>query len=320
MRMKIAGLLTVISCFCAGAANANWEYPGEYVNDGWYQDDGSRMVLSFRGGASLMNGSITNQIGSLTSGYYVSSVDGSVISDAYYDTLAVDVQADYDYAGLGNIGDLPAAQGISEFSVAAGVSIGWTLENSPQWRLEMGWDHISETEYNVAPLFDGNLTLESGTVVRATSSGVHSSINTDIISAMAFYDFFDGIQKPVRQFIPYIGFGMGYADIKTTLNLSDLYGDLSYDVDLQNYGELDDYNVLQFYTSEKNSSTIAGLLALGFSYGLDKNMFLDFGVRLTYVPEIKWGISNEDGTKTRDWFSAKDIMYTNIMMGLRFEF
>ncbi|MBN1325180.1 MAG: hypothetical protein JW974_03095 [Alphaproteobacteria bacterium] len=325
MRMKFAGLLTIISCLCAGSASANWQYPGQYVGDGWYQDNGSRFVLSFRGGASFMGGSVSNEVNSLTTGYYVSSVDGSVISEGYYYACtAAGGCGDFAYAGLGDIAKLPGAKDFSEYSFAAGASVGFTVENFPQWRMELGWDHISETEYNAAPLFEGDLTLEGGpvdnVVVSVKSSSAQSTINTDIISAMAFYDFFDGMQKPLHQMIPYIGFGMGYADIKTVLNMADLYGDLSLDVDLQNYGELDSYNVIQFYKSEKSSSNIAGLLAVGFSYGLSENMYLDFGARLTWVPEIKWALSNEDATKTRDWFSAKNVMYTNIMMGIRFEF
>ena len=109
-------------------------------------------------------------------------------------------------------------------------------------------------EYNQSPLFDGDLPLTGGdvsdVVIIAQSGSAQSKISTDIISAMAFYDFFDGLQKPVRKVIPYVGFGIGYADSKTTLNLSDLYGDLSTSVDLQNFGEADDYGVVQFYRSK----------------------------------------------------------------------
>lgn len=323
MKTKIAGLFTIISCLCAGSANANWQYPGNYVGDGWYQDDGSRFVLSFRGGASIMNGSISNDVNSLTSNYYISTVDGVVVSDGYYNSLTSTMQDDYTHAGFGDIAKLPAAKKLSNFSFAAGASVGWTVQNAPQWRIELGWDHISETEYNAAPLFSGDLTLEGGSTpvnVKVTSGGVNSTVNTDIISAMAFYDFFDGLQKPLHQAIPYIGFGMGYADIKTITNLSDLNGDLSYSEDLLKYGELNDYHVLQFYKSEKNTSNVAGVIAAGFSYGLADNMFLDLGARVMYVPKIKWALSNSDGTKTRDWFSAKNVLYTNIMVGIRFEF
>jgi len=321
MKIKIISLLSIISCLYAGSASANWEYPGIYPGDGWYQDDGSRFVLSFRGGLSMAKGSIKNDINSLTTGYYVSSSDGTVISDGYYNACHdAGGCGDFTFAGTGDIAKLPASQNFAKNSFAAGASVGWTVQNSPQWRMELGWDHISETEYNSAPLFQGSLTLDGGTSVNVKSGGVYSTVNTNIISAMAFYDFFDGIQKPLNKIIPYVGVGMGYADIKTVLDLSDLYGDLSSSVDLQNYGKMDSYDVLQFYKSQKTSSNVAGLLALGFSYGLTQNMYLDFGARLMYVPEIKYTISNVDATKSRDWFSVKDMVYTNIMAGVRFEF
>lgn len=318
-------MLPVLSCLISGAANANWQYPGTYVGDGWYEDDGSRFVISFRGGASMSMASVKNEIGSLTSEYYYNPADGFVVSAAYYDSCVDQGGCEgYVYAGIGELADLPAAKDYSAFSFAAGASVGWTIPNRPQWRVELGWDHITESEYNSSPLFDGDMTLTGGDVegivIHAQSGGVQSKVSTDIISAMAFYDFFDGLQKPIRQVIPYIGFGIGYADTKTTLNLSDLYGDLSSSVDLQNFGKLDEFGVLQFFRSENRSANIAGLLAVGLSYGITETLFLDFGARVAYVPKIKWALQNEDNTRNRDWFSAENLIYANFMLGLRFEF
>ncbi len=328
MKAKIISVVSVLSCLCAGGAHAasGWQYQGSYARDGVYRDDGSRFVVSFRGGASFQSGKINNEVGSLTTEYYVLPDGSSPISAAYYDDcVAAGTACDaYVYAGMGDIADLPAAKNLSAFSFAAGASIGLTIPNSPQWRMEIGWDHIAETEYNATPLFEGGLPLHGGAVdgvvVDVQSGGVQSTISTDIFSAMAFYDFFDGTQKPLQQFIPYVGFGVGYADTTTVLNLADLYGDLSFSVDLQNFGELDQYGVLQFYPSTKNTANVAGLLALGVSYGLAENTFLDMGIRLTYIPKIEWALSNADATRQRDWFSATNVFYTNIMVGLRFEF
>ena len=47
-----------------------------------------------------------------------------------------------------------------------------------------------------------------------------------------------------------IGFGIGYADTKTVLNLSDPYGDIAYQLDLAQYGEIIDNNgikSIEFY-------------------------------------------------------------------------
>ncbi len=308
----------------ASAAHAGWQYDGTYIGDGWYTDDGSRFVMSVRGGMAFGNAKIQNDIGSLTGEYYYNPSDGMVISAQYYESLTAEDRASFQYAGIGELGNLPAKENFSEFSFAAGASLGWTLPNRPQWRLEVGWDHITESEYNVSPLFSGEMSLTggvvSGIVINADSGGVQSKVSTDIISAMAFYDFFDGLQKPLQTVIPYVGFGIGYADSKTTLNLADLYGDLSTSVDLRNFGKLDSNDIIQFYRSEHSTSNVAGLVALGLSYGITDTMFLDFGARVAYVPRVKWVLTNEDDTRTRDWFSAKNLIYTNVMLGLRFEF
>ena len=324
MKCRNLLLLPVLSCLMFGAARANWEYPGYYVGEGAYTDDGSRFIVSVRGGASVGMGTIKNEIGELTPLYYMSP-DGSVIMSelGYYQCTDRGQCADYIPAGYVNLGDLPATKDFESFGFAAGASLGWTIPNSPQWRIELGWDHISESEYNASPFIEGEAPLFGGSVSDVTavisSGAVQSKVVTDIISVMAFYDFFDGIQKPTRTVIPYIGFGVGYADIKPTLQLSD--GDLSGIYELLPYGvkEQDD-SVIQFYRSELSSANIAGVLALGLSYGITENMFFDIGARVAYIPRIRWALSNEDASQYRDWFSAENAIYANIMLSLRFEF
>lgn len=326
MKCRNLLLLPVLSCLMFGAARANWEYPGYYVGEGAYTDDGSRFIVSVRGGASVGMGTIKNEIGELTPLYYMSP-DGSVIMSelGYYQCTDRGQCADYIPAGYVNLGDLPATKDFESFGFAAGASLGWTIPNSPQWRIELGWDHISESEYNASPFIEGEAPLFGGSISDVTavisSGAVQSKVVTDIISVMAFYDFFDGIQKPTRTVIPYIGFGVGYADIKTTLQLSDPYGDLSGIYELLPYGvkEQDD-SVIQFYRSELSSANIAGVLALGLSYGITENMFFDIGARVAYIPRIRWALSNEDASQYRDWFSAENAIYANIMLSLRFEF
>lgn len=320
MKGRIISVFTVLSCLAGAPALANWQYSGVYVGDGWYQDDGSRFVLSARGGASFGFGSIKNEMGALTSFYVYNETTGVIIPEGacYGDSCT-----GYVPIGYAELGSLPAAKDFESFSFAAGASIGWTLPNRPQWRLEAGWDHITESDYNASPMFDGQLTLQgtdSGLAIQVPSGSVHSTVSTDVISVMAFYDFFDGYQKPISQVIPYIGFGLGYADTTTVLNVADPYGDLSLSAELGAYGELDDNYVLHFYKSETSSANIAGILALGLSYGLTETMFVDFGARLTYIPKVKWKLSNSDGSQHRDWFSAENMIYANIMVGLRFEF
>lgn len=309
-----------LSCLVATLAHANWEYPGYYVGDGAYTDDGSRFVVSLRGGASVSAATIKNQVGSLTSEYYYDPDSGVIMSAGYCGENC----DQYTYAGIADLSALPPRTDFSALSFAAGASLGWTIPNKPQWRLELGWDHISESEYNSSPLYEGDLELTGGDidgiVLHLTSGGVQSSVTTDVISAMAFYDFYDGLQKPLRTVIPYVGFGIGYADSKTVLNLADLFGDLSESVDMGNFGEKDDYGVVQFYRSETSSANIAGVLALGLSYGITESMYFDLGARLMYIPKIKWKLTNVDNTRNRDWFSAENMFLANIMLGIRFEF
>lgn len=325
MRKRNIFLLPILSCLCLGSAFANWQYPGTYVGDGWYEDDGMRFVISARGGASFGFASMKNDVGAIVTDYYVSPDLKEVATAGYYENCTN--CSGWLYAGYGELSQVPVAQDFETFTFAGGASIGITLPNMPQWRFEAGWDHITKADYNASPMFKGDLSLIGGTVsgisVPVESGSVNSQISTDIFSIMAFYDFFDGLYKPVREFIPYIGFGVGYADTKTVLNLSDPYGDIAYQLELAQYGEIVEIggvHTIQFYRSERSTSNVAGLLAFGVSYGLSENMFFDFGARFSYLPRVKWGLSDKDGARQREFFSAENIIYTNIMAGFRFEF
>lgn len=321
MRSRISFLASVFLLAFGSSAYANWEYPGYFVGDGIYEDDGSRIVISFRGGASLVTGKVKNEIGTMTADYYYNEADGSVVTGSYCENFGCD---GYVFAGIGEMASLPATKNLSDVSFTAGASIGWTIPYHSQWRLELGWDTIQETEYTAMPLFEGDMALTGGEVpdivIHVPTGGVQSEVGTDIISAMAYYDFYDGLYRPAHKAIPYIGFGIGYADTKTTMNLVDLYGDLSTALDLGNFGKIDENGILQFYRSETNTSNIAGVLALGISYGITENFYLDFGAKAIYLPRIRWALTNEDNTRQRDWFSAENIFYTNITLGIRFEF
>ncbi len=326
--MKKSVLVFLTSFFVVSGANANWQYPVDKAQDTWGGDDGMRFVLSVRGGAAYGRAKIKNEIGGLT-GQYVQNADtGEIVTLAWYNYMKdqgyiTDADPYYD-AGYGRLGDLPAKKDYAEVAFAAGFSAGFTIPNSPQWRLEFGFDHIAETEYNQSPLFDGTMVLTSGLSVDAQSGAVQSSLASDIYSVMAFYDFFSGVQKPMNTLIPYIGIGGGYADTKTVLQLTDSYGDLSDVYELQNFGIMDDAGVIQFNKAETHTSNLAPVAAIGVSYGFSDKMFLDFGVRAMYLPKIKWQLTNgettTDAQKRRDWFNAENMMYINAMIGLRVEF
>lgn len=308
-------------------AFAGWQNEGYYINDSYYVDDGSRFVIGFRGGVSWARAKMKNEMGTLGASYYRDTRNDTFITELGYQNIIASLPAGetdpYEPAGVGDVAALPVRKDFSKMAFTAGGSIGFTLPYRPQWRLEAGFDHISETDYNETPFLEGDIYLSEGYSAHVFSSGVTSTITTDIISVMAFYDFFEGNQKKLDTIIPYLGFGVGYASSKTTLKLTDIYGDLSKDSDLQNYGTVDDTSdVIQFADPADNeaptSSNVALVGSLGASYGISAYTFLDFNFRLTYVPKITWELVN--GSAHRDWFAAKDMLYSNFMIGLRFEF
>ena len=325
MKLK-KSLFSLLMMMCALPAFAGWQYDGYYIDDSYYTNDYTKFVIGFRGGLSWANAKIHNEIGNLYGYYYVNETTGDVISAMAWE--AAGSPAGYLSAGYGDLSTLPAKENFSKWAFTAGGSIGFTIPYHPNWRLEAGYDHISETDYNRIPLFDGDLNVSGGDVegvVRVSSGGATSTVSTDIVSAMAYYDFFDGNKRPLNTLVPYIGLGVGYATSKTTLKLADIYGDLSTDSDLQNYGTADADGVIQFMPpSDKSkypsSENIAGIAALGVSYGIAEYTFLDFGARVIYIPKITWNLVNSDGSQHREWFSAKNMIYSNFTVGLRFEF
>lgn len=312
-----AGFLYILSACVAlssGAAMANWQYSGEYTYDMSYYDNGGRTAVSLRGGASYAMSGMKNDANSIV---YSLCVDESGNFD--YPGSDGECASGYTYAGTGNLSSLGLAD-LSGLNFSAGVSLGWILPNHPQWRLEIGWDTFSDVDYNETPLFSGNMQLSSGyTLANLTVGGVQSTMSSDIISAMAFYDFFDGLYKPLHQMIPYIGIGVGYGDTKTVMSLFDPTGDLSQFEDLTNFGQLEN-NVIHFYRATTDTTNVVGVGALGISYGLSEKFFIDFGARVFYLPRVKYQLVNSDATRRLDWFSAKNLIYANVMLGIRFEF
>lgn len=324
VRNTVFSLLLMLS---VAPAFAGWEYDGYYVDDGIYTEDGLRFVINVRGGFSFGDARMKNDIGSLYGYYYVNNDNGDVISWIGYENAGS--PTGYTFAGYGDLSKLPIRKRFDKSVFTAGFSLGFTVPNHTQWRVEAGYDHIAETNYNQMPLIEGNLPVTGGSienaVVHVGSMGIKSTIATDVISIMGFYDFFNGTYKPMNKIVPYVGFGMGYAISKTTLHLSDIYGDLSTDTDLQKYGTVDSEGILQFDNPTDaslypDSTDIALLGAVGLSYGITSYAFLDFQARLIYIPKIMWNISNSTGTMHREWFSAENMVYTNLLVGVRFEF
>lgn len=327
--MKKFNFIFLIGLLCVGTdAMANWQYPSSRQRDSWNGDDGMRFVMSVRGGAAYGRANIKNEMGGLTP-YYVYDLgnSGEIVTQAYADAViaAGGDASRFVSAGYGRLGDLPATKNYSNVAFTAGFSAGLTMPGVPQWRAEFGFDHIAEADYNQNPMFEGTMTLiPSGESFEAQSGGIQSTITSDIYSVMAFYDFFDGVKKPTRMAIPYVGVGVGYADTKTVLQLTDSYGDLSSLYELQGFGTVDSSNIIQFNKSQTNSSNLVPMLALGFSYGVSERLFLDAGLRGMFMRKIKWQLTNgesgADAEKRRDWFSAENMVYINATVGLRVEF
>ena len=325
MRKRNIFALSVLSCMLTVPAIAGWQYDGIYVGDGYYADTGSRFVVSARGGVAFGTANIKNNIGAVYVGYYQDPGTNTVLDEWRYKSRCkssgdCDV---WDFIGVADISELPANKDFSSVSFAGGISIGWRTPGKTQWRFEAGWDHISKTDYNASPMFSGELVLQDGVVPSSLylqSGSVNSEVTTDVISAMAFYDFFKGTFFPKNKFVPYIGFGFGYADTLTQLNMTDPEGTTLQGEEFESYGESINGIITSFYPSEYHTSNIAGLLSAGVSYAFSNNLFFDFGVRMMYLPRIKWELTNVDDTRHREMFSAENMIYTNVMAGIRFEF
>lgn len=313
-------LFALLFALIPGVVSANWEYKGTHLGDGAYSDDGGRFIFSIRGGMAYGFGSVNNEMGALTSAYYVDADGGNFTPE--FVCVKAGTCGTMSYAGAGELSELPAAKKFQSTTAIAGGSIGWAVADHPQWRLELGMDRIIKADYNASPMFDGELQLSGGVLAShgVSSASVESEITTTAITAMAYYDFFDGVIKPTHTLIPYVAFGVGYSESETSLNVSDTYGNLSDNVDLQNFGEPNSVDVLQFYESETATSNVVVVGALGLSYGMSERVFLDCGLRMMYLPGVKWKLSSEDGTRHRDLFKAKNLVYTSAMIGVRFEF
>jgi len=319
-------LLRLLPCvlgfaFCASAAHANWEpWPV-------WADDGGRMTLSFRGGLAYGMGKIQNELGILTpEPYWFDPDDGFLMPESWFiQNGGLATCPTCILVGQVDLAELPAAKNLRTVGWAGAIAIGFTVPNAPQWRIEGNWDHIGETKYSAMPMFRGNLVSSEGFLLEdVVSSGVYSKLTSDIITAMFYYDFFDGHEKRVGSFVPYIGLGLGYASSHTVLELTDLFGDLSDQVAMQEFGVVTG-GLLDFYTSGTTTGNVAGAAAVGFSYGIMKSTFLDFGLRAIYIPRIDWGLNNaaaigEVADRHKDIFSARNVIYVNALLGIRFEF
>jgi hypothetical protein len=293
---------------------ANWEYGGGYRGyDG-------RLVVSFKGGAAIPFASMKNDLGNVIVDYWADGSNKVGLDDGGGANTPL---------GIGDLGTLPVAKKYDSISWAGGASVGMVLDGGPNVRMELDWLHVAEADYDANPLLSGDFELSAYGTAWNDTAVAKSVVSTDIISAMIYYDFFNGSRRPSNTMIPYVGVGLGYASSTAVLRLSDPTGELSYDLGMQGIGDCQTaggtLTMCDFYSSETRTSNFAVSGALGVAYGMGEGMFLDIGGRVSYVPKIKWGLNNSaevgaDVSKERDVFSANDILFMNIYVGLRFEF
>jgi len=222
-----------------------------------------------------------------------------------------------------DLGAFPLTKEYKDFAFAGGASIGMAIEHSPNVRLELDWLHIAESRFDADPLFEGeeNLPVLGWYVYPVLSAA--SSVQTDVVSAFVYYDFFNGQRKPPRTMIPYVGAGIGFATSATILTLADKYDDFANDPDM--HGFLEDGSSMNYYTSKTETNNIALSAAIGAAYGIGEGIYFDVGARASWVPKIRWALNNEAKedkitSKERSIFSAENIVFVNIYAGLRFEF
>ena len=124
MKIKKTLFSIALLLLCAPAF-AGWQNNGYYINDGYYNDNGSRLIVSVRGGVSLARAKIKNEMGSLYGYYYVNQSNGDVVSSLAWD--AAGEPAGYLYAGYGDLSSLPAKKNFSGTAFTAGASAGFTM-------------------------------------------------------------------------------------------------------------------------------------------------------------------------------------------------
>lgn len=326
--MKNKIIASLIAVLITGPAIANWE-TGTPYGTGYYADDGSRFTISIRGGGAYGTAKMKNDLGSLMPEPFWEGPSGELVGESYCGgSPSACIGAGFEPLGSIDISDLGVKEKLGSFTWTTSIGVGWILPNTSGWRIEANWDHIGEADYNSIPLYEGDALTEYGVELHVLSGGVSSTVDTDIYSIMLYYDFYDGCRGPKStcKMIPYVGFGIGYASSTTVMSLTDIYGDLSDQGSMLYFGDPDDAGTRNFYTSETRTGNFAASFAVGVSYGLTEYMYLDAGLRINYIPKIKWGLNNSETEtsnalrRSKDMFSATNVIYGSFLVGLRFEF
>ncbi len=328
---KILTSAFVMLAFTTVAANANWSS----VTD---RDNGARFYVTAKGGATYIQAAkMENDMGSLTVEYFTGTGDG--LEGAFWTPISAPSTAGAGNSvviGFYDMGALDAVEKLSNVTMFASIGLGFVLPNATQWRVEGSWDHYAKFSADAPTLFRDqepwNYTVGSDSdsgVFTIKSGSMSSTVQTDMYMLMFYRDFFRGVTKPLNTFIPYVGLGFGYADITTTMQLNDIYGNLSEDANMQSYGPpVGADKVVHFYKSDTKTQTVALAGSLGASYGFGVGQFFDVGLKVAYIDKIQWAVNNEKAASidetvaesSRDIVSSHNNFYGTAYVGVRFEF
>ncbi|MDR2685900.1 MAG: hypothetical protein LBB23_03975 [Rickettsiales bacterium] len=325
-------MLGALVALGATNANANWSY----LQD---KDDGARFYISVKGGlAQSFGGKTQDAMGDMIYLFY--PPEDLIPAGTYAAVLMTEKECrEYGNSLVSNgglaasgcypLGYVPLGDITKQFEVrtlSTNLAAGFVLPNSPQVRMELSWDHLSESRYDTSPLFtgvEGEFIIWDGTndpdIVPAVvpySGSIASSVSSDIVMMMMYYDFFDGMSKPQKTIIPYIGAGFGLATSQVQMTLGDSNG-VFYET-----GSFDPYfdSTNGFPPSSSSSQGLAVAGALGFSYGLVEHAFMDVGVKAIYANKINWTLINTDNGMEKNIISAGPMIYGIFNIGFRFEF
>ncbi|MDR0449041.1 MAG: hypothetical protein LBG89_01085 [Rickettsiales bacterium] len=314
MKKPTGFLAAAAIAFFASTANANWSR----ISDA---DDGGRFYFAVRGGAAFgIGGYMENKLGSVSSsGLFLYCPDGVCTDYISTEDMINTSDPDYEFIGVVPLGGLPVSEKFSVMTWNTNIGVGVVLPGMPGTRIEGSWDRISEVSYNASPFVAGEtLTSENVPISVMDTGAITSGVQTDIFMMMAYFDFFQGRQKPARQAIPYIGLGLGYAQSRTSMSLIDSNGTLE---DTGAFADFVDQSTGGFYFSENYSNGLAAGAAFGISYGINQFAFLDFGAKVIMANKVEWNMTNPNtGMEKAVVATSSPVIYGMVLAGFRFEF
>lgn len=322
---KIALLLMIL---LPSSVYSNWSRP-------YRKDDGGRIYISAKiGGVGVLASKMENELGKdFTSNFYVlePTTDNFILVSEEVKLDKLDTVTVVSGPTPLNLGESKPQEKLKSFTFYSSLALGFVIPEYQNWRTEFSWDHVAQFNYDPSPIFEQKYNyVDLNNILHEfdVPSGAMTTTNTiDLYMLNFYYDFYDSRIKRAGEWIPYIGFGIGYANIITKMQLDDLYGDFSMNSAISSYGyastDADTPNLTLFYESElqKGSLALAGML--GFSFGFTDSVFLDLGLKVSWIDKIHWALTNTSTTTTtgsKNIIGSSSNFLTSGHVGLRLEF